>query len=160
MSNANHQRFLSHLRESVDGVFFAAKWLHSLGYDVTVKPTTEAATHDQWKQHADGGDIFISQRIEVKKLGYYFSETEWPFGKDFIVCAKHQYDRAKPKPYAYIYVSKDENCVAVLKAETRHQWRVESRKDHRYDNVVQDFYFAPISCVHFFTMEKTNASAN
>ena len=150
----NHQRFLTHLRDSVDGVFFAAKWLHSFGYDVTVKPSTEARTHSEWKQHADGGDIFISQRIEVKKLGCTFSESQWPFGEDFIVCAKHSYDRAKPKPYAYLYVSADQGCVAVLKSDTRPSWKVNTRRDSRYQGIEQECYFAPIEMVRFHSMEK------
>lgn len=154
----NHQKFLTHLRESVDGVFFAAKWLHSFGYDVTVKPSTEAKTHSEWKQHADGGDIFISQRIEVKQLGCEFSESHWPFGSDFIVCAKHSYDRSNPKPFAYIYVSANQKCVAVLKSDTSEHWEVRSRKDRRYQNIEQQFYFAPIDMVRFYSMESENAA--
>lgn len=156
----NHQRFLEHLRESVSGVFFAARWLHSLGYDVTVKSSTEASSHSEWKQHADGGDIFITQRIEVKKLGRVFTENSWPFGSNFIVCAKHAFDSAKPKPYAYIYLSSDERCVAVLKSDTSSRWRVDQRKDSRYDNIAQEFYFAPMDCVKFFPMEPNDAASN
>lgn len=146
----NHQKFLGHLRDSVEGVFFAAKWLHSFGYDVTVKPSTEAETHADWKRHADGGDIFIQQRIEVKQLGCTFTESQWPFGEDFIVCAKHSFDRATPKPYAYLYISADQGCVAVLKSETSGSWEVKKRKDSRYEGIEQEFYFAPLEHVRFF----------
>lgn len=149
---SNHEKFLSHLRDSFEGVFVAVRWLNKLGYDVTVKSSTEAKSHSDWKDHADGGDIFISQRIEVKKLGVSFTKERWPFGENFIVCAKHAYDLAKPKPYAYLYLSADRKFAAILKGATRPRWSVQSRTDSRYENVEQEFYFAPLDCVRFFSV--------
>jgi len=151
--NENHKRFLSHLRDSTDGVFSVAKWLNRFGYEVVVKPTREAPRHEDWESYADGGDIYITQRIEVKRLGVNFTDNTWPFGDKFIVCAKHSFDRSVPRPFAYVITSSDQRYAAVVKSETSGQWKVDKRNDSRYEGVSQEFYFAPMDCVHFFRME-------
>lgn len=115
-----------------------------------------AESHLDWKAHADSGDLFISQRVEVKQLSVCFTcAADWPFGEKFIVCARHAFDRAKPKPYAYVILSADREAIAFVKADTSGQWRVERRKDSRYDNVEQEFYLVPVSLVGFFKISKS-----
>ena len=97
----NHKKFLSHLDESANAVHYIAKWLLNKGYNVQINAASRANSHEDWKAHVDSGDLFIQQRIEVKHLSCDFSSAEtWPFGGKFIVCAKHSWDRAQPKPYA------------------------------------------------------------
>ncbi|MAT51149.1 MAG: hypothetical protein CMK32_08200 [Porticoccaceae bacterium] len=146
----NHKKFLKHLDSSVDGVLWAAKWLIGKGYDVTLRPASRAPSRKDWKDHADGGDIFIQQRVEVKHLGVSFSgRDDWPFGSKFIVCAKHSFDMANPKPLAYMIVSADKACIAFVKSETSNHWQVETRTDSRYDSVTQEFYLSPLEYVSF-----------
>ena len=147
----NHERFLEHLQESRHAVYNAAAWLSELGFKVSIPPISKAETHSEWKSHADSGDLFIEQRVEVKKLSVSFScKDDWPFGDKFIVCAQHSFDRACPKPYMYLIFSSDYQAVAIIKASSSSSWYVEERQDSRYSrSVKQRFYFCPIELVKF-----------
>jgi len=146
----NHARFLSHLDKSTTAVWCVAQWLCNRGYQATVLPATKAANPSEWKDHADVGDILLSQRIEVKRLSVEFSGREdWPFGEDFIVCAKHAWDRAKPKPHAFIILSANMGHAAIVKGDTFGRWRVEKRKDSRYNGIEQEFYLCPLDDIEW-----------
>lgn len=151
MVTENHKRFLEHLSGSLDAVWVVAKWLQSSGYAVTVNPIKKAPSADQWKEYVDGGDLEIRQRVEIKHISRNFTgRQDWAFGDDFIVCARHSYDNAKPKPYAYIVVSGDYKACAIVPASTAQQWRVDKRGDSRYSgNYSQEFYFCPIELVQW-----------
>lgn len=144
------QKFVKHLSESHEGVISAANWLNSLGYSVTIPPSTVSDSYENRMKHVDNGDLYINMRVEVKTLGITFtSRADWKFGDKFIVCAKHSFDNAKPKPYAYIIQSADLKHIAVVHSTTFKQWYSESRKDSRYEDVTQDFYLCPIDLVRF-----------
>lgn len=153
MSNSNHEKFLKHLEQSKAGVWSVAKMLSEKGYGVSIPATTKAKTHKEWKDHADGGDLFISQRVEVKQLGYEFSSVEdWPFKDKFLICAVHSFDKAQPKPYCYVILSKSgKNAAAVFSRDSKH-WYIEQRTDRRYENYASTSYLSPLNLVHFFKM--------
>lgn len=144
----NHEKFLEHLDQSQPAVWTVARWLQSLGYAVTVNPVRKAPTAEQWQDYVDQGDLEIRQRVEVKKLGFSFSGPhDWPY-KNFIVCNKAAYDRATPKPYAYIHVSADGQVCAVVKTDTDKTWRVERRSDRRYaGNYSQECYVCTLESI-------------
>lgn len=147
----DHQRFLKHLDESFNGVMSAARWLNRLGYTTVMPPSTSSEKYADRMKHVDGGDLFIQQRIEVKTLGVSFtSASDWPFGAKFIVCAKHSYDNATPKPFAYLIQSADMKCIASVPASTASEWYVETRTDTRYEDYTQEFYLCPLKLVKFF----------
>jgi hypothetical protein len=144
------QRFVKHLSESHEGVISAANWLNSLGYSVTIPPSTVSDSYENRMKHVDKGDLYINMRVEVKRLGIEFtSRADWKFGDKFIVCAKHSFDNASPKPYAYIIQSADLKHIAVVHSSTCKQWYSEKRKDSRYEDVTQEFYLCPIDLVRF-----------
>ena len=144
------KKFLTHLDASTDGVLSAARWLNKRGYNVTIPPTSYAESYEDRLNHTDGGDLFINLRIEVKTLGITFSgRHDWKFGDKFIVCAKHSFDNAKPKPYGYIIQSADLQHLAIVNSNTFKHWYVEQRKDSRYEDVTQNFYLCPIDLVKF-----------
>jgi hypothetical protein len=146
----NHRKFLAHLEASRDGVWLVARWLQVQGFQTTVMPFTKAPTRAEWKQHADNGDLFINQRIEVKQLGYSFtSALDWPFGSRFFVVNKNAFDRAKPRPYAFFSLNKEADHAAFVMASTRRHWCVEKTKDRRYDEYEQDTYLCPMEHVSF-----------
>jgi len=146
----NHEKFLSHLKESEQSVWLVANYLNSFGYNVTINASGKAKTAKEWQSFVDNGDLSIQQRVEVKGLSAEFtSATDWPFGSKFIVCAKHSFDNATPKPYLYVYLNKQKTHGAFVLGSTSHLWDVETRVDRRYSNVEQEFYFCPIDKVVF-----------
>ena len=152
-----HDKFLENLRQSDGAVQSVAAWLERFGYTVTVNPLREAPAHERWQEFADRGDIVIEQRIEVKQISRAFTGPEdWPFGEKFIVCARHSFDRAKPKPYVYFIVSADGIHFACVNVDTSKKWYVEKRQDVRYGDYVQEFYLCPIDLVKWgrFKTEK------
>lgn len=153
----NHRRFLTHLRRSTEAVDFARSWLVEQGFDVLQKAVRTAPDASQWEEYADDGDLYIQQRVEVKRLGVKFTPTHWPYGSKFIVCAKHAFDREKAKPFGFIILSNDLACAACLRSSTKDRWHAERRNDSRYQGVNQDFYFAPLDCVDFlWTNQQTS----
>lgn len=154
-ASGNHDRFLSHLELSKEAVWQVAKMLSDRGYNVTIPSAAKAAKHEEWKQYADNGDLYVSQRVEVKQLSADFTgAADWPFGTKFIVCAKHAFDRATPKPFAYLIISRSGKHAAAVFCSDASKWAVESRTDKRYAGVSQEFYFAPMETVRFFAMPR------
>jgi hypothetical protein len=144
------QRFKNHLEDSKEGVWQVARWLTDLGYPTQVNPTFVSPSYEERLNFLDGGDIYISQRIEVKALSASFTcKEDWQFRDKFIVCAKHSFDNAKPKPFMYIYLNKDKTHIAIVKSDSRKHWFVETKKDKRYDDVTQDFYLCPLEYIKF-----------
>ena len=144
----NHKRFLNHLDKSTDAVFAVAKWLNSKGIPCTINPMQ---TPEDYEDKAkDSGDIWIQQKVEVKKVSASFTSGEdWPF-KDFIICASHSFDDAFPKPYKYIILNNDMTYAGLVDVKTTKQkWYKESRTDSRYLDYTQEFYFCPIHLVEF-----------
>lgn len=155
----NNDRFIKHLKDSMGAVWEVAQWLQGRGHAVTVNPTFIRPSHDQWADYADNGDLFISQRIEVKVRGVEFTcREDWPHGDKFIVCAKHAWDRALQKPHAFIYLNKSRTYAAILMGDTHGEWTVEKRTDRRYQDVTQEFYFCPINLVKFIKFKTAQAS--
>jgi hypothetical protein len=128
-------------------VQFATQWLKAQGHPVVVMPERRAPKHEKWQEYSDLGDLYIQQRVEVKRLSKVFSGgKDWPFGKHFMVCSKHSFDRAFPKPYLYIILSKDMRCGGVVHSRTSATWRTDYRWDSRF-NSRQLFYFSPLENV-------------
>ena len=151
VKNRDYQRFIEHLKESADGVLAAARWLNHRGYSVNMPPITFGKNYEDRLNHVDGGDLFISLRVEVKTLSVTFtSKADWKFGDKFIVCAKHSFDFASPKPYGYIIQSSDLAHLAVVNSTTFKHWYVEKKKDSRYEDMTQEFYLCPIDLVKFY----------
>lgn len=137
---SNHARFQRHLANSRPAVRLVCEWLMARGVRATVMPNSVAPEHADWKAHRDRGDIMATVRVEVKHLGCTFTcREDWPY-PDFIVCAKHAFDQARPKPWAFIYVAQQQTHLAFLPAQTWGRWWVEARTDRRYDEYTQDFY--------------------
>ena len=155
----NHDLFLKHLDESKQAVWIVARWLNELGYSVKIYATKKADKHENWKKYADkgdieisDGDIEISHRIEVKRRGLKFiNKKDWPH-RDFIVCAKHAWDRAEPKPFAFIVLSNDYKYAGIVKSDSRKKWYAKSIKDGRYDNVTQEFYLIALDNVDWIVL--------
>ena len=154
VDETHHQWFLKELDKSAKAVWMVAHWLNSRGHNVTVNAAGRAPTHADWVDYADNGDLNISLRVEVKALTADFTSAEdWPFRGKFIVCAKHAFDRAVPKPYGYIYLNKAKTNMAMVMCQTSKKWYVEKRTDKR-TNIEQEFYLCPLDEVYFHEVER------
>ena len=157
----DNRRFVQHLNASQQAVWEIAQWLSAKGKVVTIPPTKVTPSYEERMNFVDEGDIYMSdklgdegQRVEVKHLGTQFTGAEdWKFGDHFMVCARHSYDNAVPKPYLYIYLSKEKTHIATLKGDTHAQWTVKTYKDKRYQDMTQEFYIAPTSILKFMKAE-------
>jgi len=151
----NHKRFLKHLKESEPTRWMVARWLTSRGYSVQLQGMKEAPTAERWKEFADEGDLYVTMRVETKQLTCDFTcREDWPFRKDFIVCARHSFDLAQPKPYAYVILNRAGTHAAFVLTSGWKQWRVGTRTDSRYEKVAQEFYFAPLESIVFAALEQ------
>ncbi len=154
----NHEKFLDHLNYSNEGVDRVAREFATKGWMVRRPEVTQAKSHKEWKKHRDHGDLFVQgQRIEVKRLSVNWTGVEdWPFGEKFLVCAKHSFDSARPRPYAYLILSQDMSHVAVVYACTSHKWGTEEKTDSRYsgEEAIQKFYLCPLNLVRFMVIEE------
>lgn len=152
----NHNRFLETLRHSMVAVEVAALWLRQEGYEVSSGYIMEAPRHEDWKKYSDNGDLWIKGkndkhelRVEIKHLSVEFSSlNDWPFGKDFILCSKHSFDRSFPKPYSYLIFSNSLTHAASVIVNTKDMF-VKTQHDSKYDRL-QEFYYVPLSCVTFY----------
>jgi hypothetical protein len=140
--------FLADLRASRDAVEIAAQWLASRGYPVIVRPTFERPSVERMADYADGGDLEIVQRVEVKRrIGLTFtSRDDFPHDT-VIVDACHCYDRAVPKPYAYLILNRDMTCALCVNVrDTVSSWHRTERLD-RHKNRIREFYECPVALV-------------
>ena len=151
----NHQRFLLHLDRSQDALFVVARHLYRQGNSLKMDGVRKRPKSADPKDFADNGDIYIQpenefdwQRIEVKGLSVDFTNAnDWPYKSKFLVCAKHSYDDAEPKPNRYYILNKAKTHAAIVDGKTSILWTVESRADSRYINLKQDFYLCPMEII-------------
>jgi len=150
VAERDHTRFIEHLDASNPTVFQCAKFFYDKGIQVAISPMSKSKGYDDRLDHTDDGDLFIQQRIEVKGLSADFTNgSDWPFRDEFIVCAAHSYDRAKPKPYAYMILNRNRTHVAIVYGKSRPQWTTKRIKDGRYEDMTQEFYLCPLEHVDF-----------
>ena len=155
----NHDKFLKHLSGSSEAVFIVAYYLYNKGYDVRINALKKAKNHGEWKNFKDDGDIFIYKngykyRIEVKGVSTKFTCKEDCQYPNVIVCAKHSYDMAAIKPYAYFLLNDQRTHLAIIKTSTKEYCDVIRKADRRYENVVQDFYVCPKGKIKFKPIER------
>jgi hypothetical protein len=144
-----HDNFFELLDASQSTVWMAAQWLVSRGFNVKVNASGKTPDHENWKKYADNGDLEVSQRVEVKRSGYDFTcAQDYPF-ENMIVCAKHSYDNAIPKPYVYLIFNKAGTHVARIYSRQRHEWFEQEKEDGRFKGYKQVFYFINRNKVNF-----------
>lgn len=162
MDSGNHQIFLENLKESERVRWLVAQWIMSHNFPIQMFPTEYAPTYEEWKRYADGGDIYFLidrewKRAEAKGLSADFTCLEdWPFD-DFIVCQRHSFDRARPKPTLYVCLNKARTHVAYhWVRNTRNHWWVEERDDRRYEDYRREYYICEPEKVRFGSLYERN----
>jgi len=147
----DHQQLLVNVSKSYGAVWTAAQWLSIRGHAVVIKPSKVLATdgYNSRMKYTDSGDLEVNMRVEVKERSFTFSSAmDWPY-RSIIICAKHVWDKALQKPYAFIYVSKDGENLAIVYGSSHRRWIIEVVKDGRYEAMQQECYVAPLEYAHF-----------
>ena len=150
----DHERFVNHLEQSKEGVWLVANWLNQRhNFNVTVTANAVSNGYEARLKYVDFGDLYINQRVEVKSLSASFTcKEDWTFGSHLIVCAKHSYDNATPKPYMYVLLSKEKTHAIVIMGRDHAKWTVRKYRDKRYENMVQNFYISSVDDVTFIKL--------
>lgn len=145
--NKEDPTFIEDLRESKKAVGVVADWLSSLGYPVVVRPTFERPDPADMGDYGDDGDLEILQRVEVKRrLSLTFtSKEDFPYST-LIVDACHCYDKALPKPCAYVILNRDMTTAFIVESHTQPQW-IKKTKFDRFKKRERAFYECPIELV-------------
>lgn len=120
-----HKKFQQRLKGSTPAVMAVATHFHNKGNFVEIPPTRIAPSASVAAEYVDGGDLFLVRRyrIEVKGLlkATFSSAQDFPYRVIFISNAA-AVERAKGEVFAYIVVSADLKCAAIVKAETSKYW--------------------------------------
>lgn len=143
MNPNDWQRYRNHVASSSSMVRKVAAHLLSKGHTVQVPPTHVAKHQHQRKDMVDDGDLFILKRMEVKAKSVQFTcREDYPY-RSLIICNKYSFDHHKGMPPAfYFIVAADGEHVAVIDVtKTKDKWWAEKRKDKRYEDVEEVFYF-------------------
>ena len=100
-------------------------------------------------EYSDSGDLEILHRVEVKRRpSMDFSGADnFPY-RSVIVDACHCYDRARPKPYAYVILNSSMSSGIVVECRTFPHW-VRVTKTDRAKGRDREFYECPIDLCRF-----------
>lgn len=145
--------FVDDLRDSQIAVDVVARHLSGLGYPVHVNPVQVRPDPSVRAEYADKGDLVISQVIEVKhrKELSFTGKADFPY-PSIIVDVCHTFDRARPKPYAYVILNKPMTVAFVIRSATRARW-FKTEKFDRHANRTRSFYECPIEHVEIMRIE-------
>jgi hypothetical protein len=117
--------FAKDLKSSSEAVAVAARWLaDELKFTVVIPPVRCRPDVSQRAAYADKGDLFIQQPIEVKRRSFCFHSLE-DYKKKYltaIVDNCHAWDKANPKPHAFLLFSNDLTGFLLCKGSTRPHW--------------------------------------
>ena len=163
----NHEKFKEHLKKSTKPLFVVAECFHRMGYNICVNGQRCASTASDHERYADNGDLYIQTKdypqkwvgIEVKGLTAEFTNSQdWPF-KNFMVCAKHSYDKTLPNPPGCYYIL-DKTCTyaGVVKTDTFSDWFTKTEKCGNYKNVSQEFYYCPLDKIEWLNLALLKAA--
>ena len=150
----DNRKVIQHVRKSQDDVWRVARWFSEKGYEVRIPPTSYAKNYQDRLNHQDKGDLYVTfqkeERVEVKGLSRQFTcKDDWPMGNIAIVCAKHSFDHANPKPFFYILLSADKVHAMFIRSDTKEHWEEKEYTDKRYESMRQVFYVCPIQYIKF-----------
>jgi hypothetical protein len=138
-----HNEFVTALNESLCSVSLIASYLAKQGCQVLIKPTLVTPDKASRHQFVDDGDLEIRQRIEVKHRAVDFTSVDdYPYSS-IIVDEDFKINRIpKGQLWGYVVVNRDATHVCFIKGDTRKQWSVEEKYDHK-ERENRKFYTCP-----------------
>lgn len=143
MNSNDWEKYKTHVADSIPTVWRVIKYLSSRGHTVQMPPTHIASNQSDRLSMTDSGDFFLVQRCEVKQRGFAFSSMDDYPWSSIMVCNKNSFDRRHgSKPAYYLMPSSDFKCMIVVDVnKTEKFWWAEKKKDGRYEDVEEVFYF-------------------
>ena len=150
MATEQHKKFLDRLKFSSGPVLSVASWLHRSGKTLEIPALRYAPTAGEAESYVDEGDIVVIERkiIQVKGISRSFSGREsWPF-REYLISNKAAVDRMPPNVAAFITVSADQACAAIVDIASRPHWYLTQKLCGNTGNV-EDFYASSLDHVSF-----------
>lgn len=137
--------FKDDLENSKVAVDAVARWLCNAGYPVVTQPTFVRPDTDSRHEFADGGDLGVIQRVEVKHRPTisFTSKEDFPYDT-VIVDVKHSWDNARPKPFAYVICNAELTHCLFISSRTSDKWTIVTRESRGRP---REHYECPIELV-------------
>jgi len=150
--DATDPTFVRDLLDSQEAVWLVARWLSRRGNNVTVRAIHVRPTVETLAEYGDAGDLEIVNRIEVKHRRLPFtSAADYPY-RTVTVDVAHAWDRAHPKPFAYVILNQSRTVAALVLRTTARQWERVTKHDHAKHRD-RTFYECPVDLVRFLALE-------
>jgi hypothetical protein len=149
--------FVRDLMASNPHVEKVAAWLRSKGHEAVVRPIQVRDKVENMSKFADDGDIYIGdRRVEVKRRGLRFTcADDFPY-PTVIVDVAHAWDRADPKPEAYILTNEAATHCMIIRDQTSMHWRRVTKMD-RFKKRERTFLECPIEHALFRTISASES---
>lgn len=150
--SSQHDRFLARLAASSEAVFAVARWLHRAGRRVEIPPIAFSPTAGDAEFFVDRGDLYVLEAgvrktIQVKRIRREFTcAADWPFRGEALVGNRRSVERVVSS--AYVTVSSDLRCAAIVGEETRPLWYLTKKVAGNTGNE-EEFYACPLEAVVF-----------
>jgi hypothetical protein len=145
--------FAEDLLKSQKSVWAVARWLQERFHlPVSLRPINIRPKIEDMLDYVDQGDIEVIRRIEVKHRNVDFTHAgDYPY-RTVSVTTAPSFDRANPKPTAYIIVNRAmTHCIIINVAATRKDWVLE-RKHWKAKMRDQHLYMCPVELCQFYAM--------
>jgi len=156
VNEKNDPYFVDDLKKSDYCTRKIVAWFRKMGHNAVAKKMAIRPTIDEFADYSDQGDIFVGEkRVEAKQRMIDFnSKEEFPY-PTIIVDATHCWDKATPKPYAYVLTNKQMTCCLIVRGSTRKDW-TERQKWDRFKKRMRSFYECPIILTEFRKLDVTD----
>ena len=146
--------FNRELRKSYFSVAKIAEYFRRYeGLQVQVLPNLELPenTKDRY-MFRDDGDLLVTYPVEVKRseIHTWTGSHDFPFANVHVMSVR-QWDNLRSKPLFIVFVDKYNRSGAVIKGETKNQWKVIAQKDK---DGVRDAYVCPKYLCEFINLTK------
>lgn len=145
--------FVDDLRRSQRWPVVIAHWFQKRGFDVIIRGQRIRPSADERFAFADGGDLHVLQRIEVKhRPDIDFDSVEsFPYD-EIIVDVAHSWDKARPKPFAYFIVNASGTGAFIVYGRFEREWR----RGRCFDNHAgreREFLYCPMRLVKYVKLQ-------
>lgn len=148
------QEFRKELRKSYFSVAKVAEYFRRFqGLQVQVLPNLELPDGAQDRyMYRDDGDLLLTYPVEVKRsdIHAWTGKHDFPFANVHVMSVK-QWDQLRIKPLFIVFVDKYNQSAAVIKGETKDQWKIIAQKDK---DGVRDAYVCPKYLCDFINLSE------